>query len=312
MSDPNEPTGPEGSADQPAPTPPRSEQPPPSAPPPPPSSDLPPAPPPGDVYGGAAAGGDGGYGTPPPASPYGQPAPGGSPAGPYSAPDAVSYGWRKFFASPGTLLLPVLVVFVVLVVTEILLYVLLYNTLLGTHDCTQTIVGQEVQTQCGPSFILRLFVTALITGLITIAWSFAAAGLYKGALAVVDGKPFSMGEMFQGWDKGQVAIAAVLIGVATAIGSFLCYVPGLIVGFLMMFTLLFIVDKQMQAVDAIKASFKLVTDNLGQTIVWALLAIVVYVVGLVVCCVGLLVAIPIILIGLAYTYRRLQNEPITA
>jgi uncharacterized membrane protein len=310
MSDPNEPTGPEGSADQPAPTPPPSEQPPPSAPPPPPSSDLPPAPPPGDVYGGAAAGGDGGYGTPPPASPYGQPAPGGPPAGPYSAPDAVSYGWRKFFASPGTLLLPVLVVFVVLVVTEILLYVLLYNTLLGTHDCTQTIVGQEVQTQCGPSFILRLFVTALITGLITIAWSFAAAGLYKGALAVVDGKPFSMGAMFQGWDKGQVAIAAVLIGVATAIGSFLCYVPGLIVGFLMMFTLLFIVDKQMQAIDAIKASFKLVTDNLGQTIVWALLAIVVYVVGLVVCCVGLLVAIPIILIGLAYTYRRLQGEPV--
>ena len=167
-----------------------------------------------------------------------------------------------------------LVVFVVLVVVEVLLYVLLYNTLLGTHDCTQTILGQEVQTQCGPSFILRLFVTALITGLITVVWSFAAAGLYKGALAVVDGKQFSMGQMFEGWDKGQVAIAAVLIGVATAIGSFLCYVPGLIVGFLMMFTLLFIVDKQMQAIDAIKASIKLVTDNLGQTIVWALLAIV--------------------------------------
>jgi uncharacterized membrane protein len=30
----------------------------------------------------------------------------------------------------------------------------------------------------------------------------------------------------------------------------------------------------------------------------------------VVCCVGLLVAIPIVLIGLAYTYRRLQNEPV--
>ncbi len=119
-----------------------------------------------------------------------------------------------------------------------------------------------------------------------------------------------MGQMFEGWDKGQVAIAAVLIGVATAIGSFLCYVPGLIVGFLMMFTLLFIVDKQMQAIDAIKASIKLVTDNLGQTIVWALLAIVVYIVGFVVCCVGLLVAIPIILIGLAYTYRRLQDEPV--
>ena len=189
---------------------------------------------------------------------------------------------------------------------------ILYNTLLGTHDCTQTVLGQQVQGECGPNFLLRLFVTALITGLVTVAWSFAAAGLYKGALAVVDGKQFSAGQMFEGWDKGQVAIAAILIGIATAIGSFLCYVPGLIVGFLMMFTLLFIVDQQMQAIDAIKASIKLVTDNLGQTIVWALLAIVVYIVGLVVCCVGLLVAIPIILIGLAYTYRRLQGEPVAA
>jgi uncharacterized membrane protein len=303
MSDPNEPRGPEGSADEPAPTTPPSE------PPPPPSSELPPPPIPGDSYGGAAAGA-GGYGAPP-ANPYGQPATGGAPTGPYSAPDAVGYGWRKFTAGPGTLLVPVLVLFVVLIVVEGLLYALLYNTLLGTHDCTRTVLGQEVQTQCGPSFVLRLFVTALITGLVTVVWSFAAAGLYKGALAVVDGRKLSMGQMFEGWDKGQVAIAAVLIGVATAIGSFLCYLPGLIVGFLMMFTLLFIVDKQMQAIDAIKASISLVTDNLGQTIVWALLAIVVYIVGFVVCCVGLLVAIPVILVGLAYTYRRLQNEPVT-
>ncbi len=305
MSDPNEPTGPEGS-DQPAPTPPPSE------PPPPPSSDLPPPPPPGDPYGGAAAGGaGGGYGAPPPANPYGQPAAGG-PEAAYSPTDAFGYGWRKFTASPATLLVPVLVVFVVLLIVGGLLEVLVYSTLLGTHDCTTTVFGQSVQAQCGPSLLLRLFVTAVITGLITVVWSFAAAGLYKGALAVIDGKPFSMGQMFEGWDKGQVAIAAVLIAVATAIGSFLCYVPGLIVGFLTMFTLLFIVDQQMAAVDAIKASFKLVTDHIGATLLWALLAIVAYFVGFVVCCVGLLVAIPVILISLAYTYRRLQGQPVAA
>jgi uncharacterized membrane protein len=302
MSDPNEPTGPEGSTDQPAPTPPPTE------PPPPPSSDLPPPPPPGDTYGGAA-GGAGGYGAPP-QNPYGQPAQEGPGGGAYSAPDAFGYGWRKFFASPGMLLVPVLVVWLVLLVVEGILYAVLYNSLLSTHDCTKTINGVEFTAQCGPHFITRLLVTALITGLVTIVWSFAAAGLYKGALAVVDGKSFSMGEMFQGWDKGQVAVAAILIGIATAIGSFLCYLPALIVGFLTLFTLLFIVDKQMQAVDAIKASVKLVTDHLGATLLFAVLAVVAYIVGFVVCCVGLLVAIPIILIGLAFTYRRLQNEPV--
>ena len=79
-----------------------------------------------------------------------------------------------------------------------------------------------------------------------------------------------------------------------------------------MFTILFVVDKQMRAVDAIKASVKLVTDNLGSTIVFYLLAAVVIVVGACLCLVGLLVAAPVVLIALAYTYRRLQNEPVVA
>ena len=310
MSDPNEPTGPEGSTDPPAPTPPPAAP----EPPPPPSSDLPPAPPPppSDPYGGGGAAAGGGYGAPP-SDPYGQPAPGGgSGSGAYSAPDAIGYGWRKFFASPGTLLVPVLVVWLVVLVVEGILYAVLYQSLLSTHDCTKTINGVALNVQCGPGFVTRLLVTALITGLVTVVWSFAAAGLYKGALAVVDGKPFSMGQMFEGWDKGQVAVAAILIGIATAIGSFLCYIPALIVGFFTLFTLLFIVDKQMQAVDAIKASIKLVTDHIGATLLFAVLAGVAYIVGFVVCCVGLLVAIPIILIGLAFTYRRLQNEPVVA
>jgi uncharacterized membrane protein len=301
MSDPTEPPGPAGSSDEP-PTTPSSE------PPPPPSPDLPPPPPPGDVYGGAAAGGAGGYGAPP-TDPYG-----GPPAGdaPYSPTEAFGYGWRKFVARPSTLLVPVLVVWLALIVVEAILYAVLYTSLLSTHDCTKTINGVDVTAQCGPSFITRLVVTALITGLVTIVWSFAAAGLYKGALAVVDGKPLSMGQMFEGWDKGQVAVAAIVIGIATAIGSFLCYVPALIVGFFTFFTMLFIVDRQMQAVDAIKASIKLVTDHLGVTLLFALLALVAYIVGFVVCCVGLLVAIPVILIGSAYTYRRLQHEPVVA
>jgi uncharacterized membrane protein len=262
----------------------------------------------GGGYGAPPPTGGGGYGAPPPTDNpyYGQP---GQPGG-YQATEAVGYGWRKFTASPMTLLIPVIVVFVVVAVVAALLEILVYSTLLGTHSCTTTVFGQSVQAQCGPSFLLRLLVTAIITGLITIVWSFAAAGLYKGALAITDGQPFSMGQMFDGWDKGQVAIAAILIAVATAIGSFLCYIPGLIVGFLTMFTLLFIVDQHLGAVDAIKASIKLVTDNFAATLVWALLAALVWVAGLIVCCVGLLVAIPVILVGLAYTYRRLQLQPV--
>ena len=309
MSDPNEPPRPggqsdgsgDGSGDAPAP------------PPPPPSGESPYGAPAGagdSPYGApAGAGGDGGYGAPPPPppgeNPYGQPGPGA-----YSPGDAIGYGWNKFKSSPGTLLVPMILVWLVLVVVAVLLEILVYSTLLSTHDCTKTVLGSEVATQCSPSFVTQLFGTALISAILIVVFNLAAAGLYKGATHVTDGKPFSMGQMFDGWDKTQVAIAALIIAVATAIGSFLCYLPGLVVGFLTMFTMLFVVDKQMKAVDAIKASIKLVTDNLGQTILFYLLAAVCILVGACLCLVGLLVAAPVVLIALAYTYRRLQNEPV--
>ena len=137
-----------------------------------------------------------------------------------------------------------------------------------------------------------------------------AAGLYKGATHVTDGKSFGLGQMFDGWDKSQVVIASLIIAAATFIGTLLCYIPGLIVGFLTQYTLLFIVDKQLSAVDGIKASIKFVTDNLANTLIYYILAALVLIVGAIVCLVGLLVAAPVALIGLAYTYRRLQNEPV--
>ena len=149
-------------------------------------------------------------------------------------------------------------------------------------------------------------------GLITVVSQILIAGLYKGAANIADGKSFSLGEMFDDWDKTQVVIAAVLIAVATSLGTVLCYLPGLIISFLVQYTMLFVVDRHLEAVDAIRASFELVTKNFGNTFVYCLLAALVLFVGALLCGIGLLIAAPVALIGLAYTYRRLQNEPVAA
>jgi len=305
MSDTNEPPRPGGPADE--PTPPSSEAPPP----PPPPADTPP---PASPYGGDAGqpggyGGDagqgGGYGAPPPVPPYGQPSPSS-----YSPTDAISFGWNRFKASPATLLIPMIVAWVGLIVIAVIVEFLLVLPLSDTHACTKTVNGITLNTQCGPSFFTRLLASALASTIILLVFQFLAAGLYRGALRVADGQDFGLGQLFEGWDKGQVAIAAILIAVATGIGTLLCYVPGLIVGFLAQFTLLFIVDKQMKAVDAIKASVKLVVDNLGNTILFYLLALVVTIIGACLCGIGLLVAYPVVLVAYAFTYRRLQGQPV--
>jgi uncharacterized membrane protein len=165
-------------------------------------------------------------------------------------------------------------------------------------------------TDSGSNLGTVLLAAAIAGGITSLITQVLAAGLYKGGADVADGRDVQLGGLFEGWDKVQVIVAAVIIGVLTLIGTLLCYFPALIVGYFTQFTLLFIVDKNLSATDAIRASFRLCVDNLGPTILWYLLALITVIVGAVLCLVGLLVAIPVVLVGLAYTYRRLQGEPV--
>lgn len=264
-----------------------------------PNEPPPPPPPSGDSpYGGAGGHGDGGYGDggygappppPPGGGPYGQPA-----SNPYSPSDAWSFGWRHFTASPWRLLVPTLVIGVAVLVISFLVRLI--------------IVGG--MTSSGSSLGTVLLAAAIAGGITSLITQVLAAGLYKGGAEVADGRDVQLGGLFEGWDKVQVIVAALIIGVLTLIGTLLCYFPALIVAYFTQFTILFIVDKNMSATDALRASFDLCVNNLGATILWFLLALVTVIVGAILCLVGELVAIPVVLVGLAYTYRRLQGEPV--
>lgn len=283
MTNSNEPPQPDGSADEPAPV----------------------APPPSDSPYAANAGG--GYGTPPPQAgpPYGED------SGAYSPTAALSYGWRKFSASPTTLLIPMIVVFVGVVITSLIVEFVIVGGFFGSHDCAAS-TAATATTRCSPSFFRQLLGAGLGAAIITLVTQILAAGLYRGATRVTDGQSFSLGELFEGWSRMQVVYASLFIAVATFIGTVLCYLPGVLISFLTSYTLFFIVDQQMEAAEAIRASVSLVWHHFVQTLVYYLLAVIVLAIGALLCGVGLLVAAPVALIGFAYTYRRLQGQPVVA
>jgi len=297
MSDPNEPPRPvgpsdgsgAGSGDAPTPPPPGGDVPPP---PPPPTGESPYGAATGGPggYGDAAYGGGGAYGAPPPQpNPYGAPDPNA-----YSPTDAVGFGWRHFTASPATLLVPTLVIGIAVIVISVLIRLVVVGGMTDSDSSLSTV----------------LIAAAISSAITTLIVSVLSAGLYKGGFAVADGRGFSLGQLFEGWDKLQVIIAAVIIGLLTLVGTVLCYFPALLVGYFTQFTIPYIVDKNMSATDAISASFRLCTKNLGPTILWYLLAVLCLIAGAIVCLIGLLVAVPVVLVGLAYTFRRLQGEPV--
>ena len=288
------------------PPPPPSDNPYGGTPPPPGGSPPPPPGPPGGAAPPPPPGQPGGYGTappPPPAPPLG--------SGGYSPTDAISYGWAKFKAKPGDLLVPVLVVLLVVIVLQVLVQILLRATLLSTHDCTQTILGTTIETQCGPGFFVTLIGTGLAGLVVSLIVQALGAGLIKIALNIADDKPVSVSEIGRWATNPRVIVAALIVAGATAIGTILCYVPGLIIGFLLNWTMFFVVDKDMAPMDAAKASVKFVTDHLGDTILFYLLGLVVLIVGAILCLVGLLVAAPVVLLGAAYTFRKLSGEQVS-
>lgn len=263
---------------------------------------TPPPPPPPPPGGGAM--------PPPPPPAYGAPP---AATGGYSGVEAIKYGWAKFSKSPSTLLVPVLILAVVVIVLEIAGFFIMNATLLDTGDCTITSAANSISVHdCGgPGFVTTLFAYALIGLVVSLIASALSAGVIKSALNVVDGKPVDAGDVISYATKPAVLTTAAILAVATSIGTFLCYVPGIVVGFLTVFAMFFVVDKQLAPVDAIKASVSLVTAHLGETIIFYLLGIVVIVVGAILCGIGLLAAIPVVVAAAAYTFRVLQDEPVT-
>ncbi len=274
------------------------------------SNYQPPAPPPPP--------GGGGYGAPPPAGPpgggYGGPPAGGGfggpPAGaqPWDVGSAVGYGWAKFQQNMGQMILASLAIFAGAVVIGLLyLFAIVplssadaeYNARTGTYTYDD-----------GWPFVLTFLISAFVGVLFFIYAQVIGAGLIREALGVTEGRPFTTAGVFKFQNIGNVIVTALLVGAGTFIGYLLCFIPGIIFAFLSMYSLFFVVDKNLSPVDAIKASIDLTKNNVGSAIIWYLVAVVIIFVGELACFVGLLAAIPVVLVGSAFTYKKLSGQPV--
>jgi uncharacterized membrane protein len=233
--------------------------------------------------------------TPPPPPPPPS-APGGSAEG-FSAPDAIGWGWRKFTENVGPILLAVLIVFVVTVIANIL----------------AGVVSGGGGSPFGPDamdFSIAGFLASLVSTAISVVLSAVFA---RAALDVVDGQPFDFMGAFGRLNLVNVLIAALLVSVIVTIGFLLLVIPGLVALFLTYFTTLFVVDDDAESpVKAIGDSVKLISANVGDSLLLALLSILVLIAGAIALLVGLIVAYPVTALAAAYAYRSFRGQPVAA
>lgn len=274
-------------------TPPPGGYPPPgNYPPPPQSGSGYPPPPPGNYPpppGGNYPPPPGGFPPPPSGGFGGGYAPGGQQL---SVGDAVSYGWRKFSQNPGVWIVAMVVAFIIQA---------LLNGIFNGFDFSVSL--DDGASGFGVWSIIGSVVTAVVGYLIQAAF-------VRGALSETDGQKPAFGTFLQVGAVGAVILAGLLVGIATGIGLILCILPGLVIAFLTWWTMQFVVDRNQDAITAIKSSYKAVTSNAGTLLLLALALIGINIVGALLCGLGLLVSIPVSIIASTYAYRVTTGGPV--
>jgi len=224
----------------------------------------------------------------------------------------VSWSWAKFQANMAQMIIAALAIFVgVLVVVGI--WIALSATILDSSvECSWDDDGVYRCDSGGPGFFVTMLLSLLVSFVLYVYAQIVGAGLIRGALGVTNGQPFKAADVFKFTNLGAVIVTSLLVGLGVFIGSILCYVPGLIFAFLTQYSLYFLIDRNLSPVDAIKASIDLVRNNLGPTIIWYLVSVLIITVGAAVCGVGLLVAVPLVLLGTAHMYKTLTGQAVAA
>ncbi|MHA7134144.1 DUF2189 domain-containing protein [Oerskovia turbata] len=152
------------------------------------------------------------------------------------------------------------------------------------------------------------FVNVLVATVGIIISYLIAAFYARGALDETQGRKPDVGAFFRIANVGNVLLAAFLVAVMTIIGTFLCILPGIAVAIFSAFVYFFTLDKEQDAITAIKSSWSLVAKNFGSVFLLLLALFGINILGFLVCLIGLLVTLPLSYIALAYAYRRLVGE----
>ncbi|MCH5645275.1 MULTISPECIES: hypothetical protein [unclassified Gordonia (in: high G+C Gram-positive bacteria)] len=284
-------------------------------PPPPPGPQYGQTPPPQPQYGQAPPP------PPPPGPQYGQPQ-GGYPGGPPPAGqfgtdptkvdvgEAFSWAWGKFKNNVGAMILPGVIAFALILIVTLL--AVFATAIFGTTETHTSDYGSgytysyETTTIGGGGlFLMFLLYLVLLVGIFYIQIS-----IISGALRVANGEPVTSASFLKPTRFGPTILTAILVGIITSIGLVLCVIPGLIAIFLLQFSIVATIDKQLSPVDAMKTSFELAKTKVGDSLIALLVAYAINLVGAIVCYIGLIVSAPLAQLFYVHCWRRLNGAPI--
>lgn len=151
-------------------------------------------------------------------------------------------------------------------------------------------------------------IAALGTLLTLIVGFVFQAFMIRGALLEVDGHKPEIGDFFKLHNFGWFVVAGIIVGIAVSLGMILLILPGLAIAFFTYWTYIFVVDRNMTAMDAIKSSFNAIKSDGGNLFLLAILNVLIVLAGFIALFVGVLIAIPVATLASVVAYRAITGQ----
>jgi uncharacterized membrane protein len=160
-------------------------------------------------------------------------------------------------------------------------------------------------------------VTHLVSTVLIAVVGGASAGLLSGPMLVgymrmikvadEGGKP-EIADIFKGFDDFVPALLAVLLSsIAVSIGFMLCVIPGLLIMALVPTAAYLVAVGEKDGIKAISRAFEAIKANLMGAFLCALVLGIVGSLGSILCGVGVLLTLPIALIGMYHMAKQLTD-----
>lgn len=164
---------------------------------------------------------------------------------------------------------------------------------------------------------LVAFLIVSVLGMVPILGTFIgiavqavlSIGIIRATLGVLAGRTPDLEMMFSGFDRAGTAIlAAFVIWVLVTAGLLLLIVPGVIIALMLIMTNYVIAETQQDFWTAIKSSAELTKGYKWELFCLCLAMIPIVLLGLLACCIGVVVSMAVYVMAFALAYRFLQAK----
>lgn len=229
--------------------------------------------------------------------------------------DLFNKAWNIFSGIAGYAILALVVYYIISSIINLLLGLIFPMTVLNYQDLIEgfesgdseyiTEILTEYSEASNP-------ISSIISTLVSFALYPIFYSIYTMAYKFDNNMKVEFSDIFIHYKDGKFGKlfgTSIIIGIVSFLGVLLCVIPGIIIGIMWMLAIPLVIFSDASVGEALKYSRKLAFKSFGSFFLFFLALLGVLLIGLLLCCIGLIAAVPFVYVFVYVLYKEVVGFP---